>query len=181
MSCRSARSSLGRTGTWCRSGWAAIPSAVAGRRIAIASFRPPGTTSFSALGHDPPSHGVVKLQVTGPLTLARALEHGSVQRGADVQALAREISGWQAAAVSDQVRGLGELGLMALVIVDEPGLMAAQQHGATAAAWDALRAAAPAWGLHVCGEVPWRLLDVAEPDVISYDLVRSGCGRLAQA
>ncbi len=133
------------------------------------------------LQHHPPSHGVVKLQMTGPLTLAMALECGSVQRGSDVEGLAREIAAWQAAAVSTQVCGLAELGLMVLVVVDEPGLLAAQQHGASAAVWDAVRAAAPAWGLHVCGEVPWRLLDVAEPDVISYDLVRSGCGRIAQS
>ncbi len=132
------------------------------------------------LEHDPPSHGVIKLQVTGPLTLAMALEDGSARPGCDVEGLARDIADWQAAAVGDQVRRLGELGLMALVIVDEPGLLAAQQLGATAAVWDALRAAAPAWGLHVCGEVPWRLVDAAEPDVISYDLVRSGCGRVAQ-
>jgi hypothetical protein len=59
--------------------------------------------------------------------------------------------------------------------------MAAWHHGAAASVWDALRAAAPAWGVHVCGEVPWRLLDLAEPDAISYDLVRYGCDRGAQA
>jgi hypothetical protein len=59
--------------------------------------------------------------------------------------------------------------------------MAAAQEGATTAVWDALRAAAPAWGLHACGEVPWPLVDAAEPDVISYDLARFGCGRAAQA
>lgn len=133
------------------------------------------------LERHPPSHGVVKLQVTGPLTLATALEPSSRRGRSDVQDLGREISGWLAAAVSDQARMLRELGLTALVVIDEPGLMAAQRHGATAAVWDALRAATPAWGLHVCGEVPWPLVDVAEPDVISYDVVRSGCGRAAQA
>ena len=72
------------------------------------------------------------------------------------------------------------MGLSGLVMVDEPGLMAAHRAGAAPAVWDALRAAAPAWGLHVCGEVPWPLLDAAEPDVISYDLARSGCGPAAQ-
>ncbi len=128
----------------------------------------------------PPWHGVAKLQVTGPLTLAMALERSGPRGRPDVEGLAREIAGWLAAAVSDQVRGLGELGLATLVMVDEPGLMAARRHGATAAVWDALRAAAPAWGVHVCGEVPWILLDMAEPDVISYDLTRYGCGRVAQ-
>jgi hypothetical protein len=135
----------------------------------------------------PPSHGLVKLQVTGPLTLAMALERdggegppgsagpASREGRAGLVGLAGAIAGWLAAAVSDQVRGLAELGLTALVMIDEPGLMAAQQLGATPAVWDALRAVAPAWGIHVCGEVPWRLVDAAEPDVISYDLARFGC------
>jgi hypothetical protein len=128
----------------------------------------------------PPSHGLVKLQVTGPLTLAMALERGCAQGRPDVEGLAREIAGWLAAAVSGQVHDLRELGLATLVMVDEPGLMAARRLGATPAVWDALRATAPAWGVHVCGEVPWILLDMAEPDVISYDLTRYGCGRAAQ-
>jgi hypothetical protein len=129
------------------------------------------------LGRSAPSHGVVKLQVTGPLTLALALEPAEAR----LTGLAAEIAGWLAAAVSDQVRGLAEMGLAALVIVDEPGLMTARQAGATPAVWDALRAAAPMWGVHVCGEVPWRLIDAAEPDVISYDLGRFGCPSAAQA
>jgi hypothetical protein len=133
------------------------------------------------LGRHPPSAGLVKLQVTGPLTLAMALERRSPAGRTDMPDLAREIADWLAAAVSDQLRGLRELGLGALVVVDEPGLMAAHRQGATAAVWDPLRAAAPGWGLHVCGEVPWRLLDAAEPDLISYDLIRYGCGRAAQA
>ena len=127
-----------------------------------------------------PSHGLVKLQVTGPLTLAMALERGGGDGSPGVVGLAGEIAGWLAAAVSDQVRGLAELGLSALVMIDEPGLTAAQRVGATPAVWDALRAVAPVWGVHVCGEVPWRLVDAAEPDVISYDLARFGCGPGAQ-
>jgi hypothetical protein len=53
--------------------------------------------------------------------------------------------------------------------------------------WDPLRAAgAAAWGVHVCGPVPWPLVDLLEPDVVSFDLVhhrpdaaaRSVLGRL---
>jgi hypothetical protein len=128
----------------------------------------------------PPEHGVIKLQVTGPLTLAMALERGAAGGRTDLQGLGREISTWLAAAVHDQVSALRAVGLFGLVMVDEPGLMAAQRAAATPAIWDAIRAAAPAWGLHVCGDVPWRLVDAAEPDVISYDLVRSGCGPAAQ-
>jgi hypothetical protein len=61
-----------------------------------------------------------------------------------VPAMAGEGSLWPAAAVSDQVRSLAELGLDARVMVDEPGLMAAHRAGATPPVWDALRAAAPA-------------------------------------
>jgi hypothetical protein len=121
-----------------------------------------------------PAHGVVKLQVTGPLTLAMALERETASHTA-VAAMAREISVWLAAAVHDQLRGLADLGLAALVMIDEPGLMAAYRAGATSAVWDALRAVTPAWGLHVCGEVPWRLVDGAEPDLMSFDLTRFGC------
>ena len=102
------------------------------------------------LERHPPSHGVVKLQVTGPLTLAMALERGAASRSA-VSDMAGEISGWLAAAVADQVRALAALGLAALVILDEPGLMAAQQAGATPGVWDALRVVSPMWGVHVCG------------------------------
>jgi hypothetical protein len=131
------------------------------------------------LERHPPSHGVVKLQVTGPLTLAMALECGERSLSA-VTEMAGEVSTWLSAAVGDQVRGLAELGLAALVIIDEPGLMAAHRAGATPAVWDAIRAASPMWGVHVCGEVPWRLIDAAEPDVICYDLGRFGCIVAAQ-
>lgn len=127
----------------------------------------------------PPRHGLVKLQVTGPLTLAMALERR--RPGAEVDGLAREIAGWLAATVADQLRALSAMGLSALVMVDEPGLIAAHHLGATPTVWDALRAAGPVWGLHVCGDVPWRLVDDAEPDVISYDVVRYGCDDAAQA
>ena len=97
------------------------------------------------LARELPPAGVVKLQVTGPLTLALALEHRSSEGRRDMPGLAREIAGWLAAAVSDQVRALRELGLTALVVVDEPGLMAAQRLGATSGGWDPLRGVAPAW------------------------------------
>jgi hypothetical protein len=139
------------------------------------------------LERHPPAHGVVKLQVTGPLTLAMALERGAADGRSrqtcvtGLSGLAAEISGWLAAAVRDQVHGLAGHGLAALVMIDEPGLMEAHRAGSTPAVWDALRTAAPAWGVHVCGEVPWPLVDAAEPDVISYDVSRFGCARAAQA
>ena len=72
----------------------------------------------------PPAHGVVKLQATGPATLATALE------GPGDAGLAREISTWLAANAAGQVRRLHELGLGVILLVDEPGLASAGVAGA---------------------------------------------------
>jgi hypothetical protein len=135
--------------------------------------RPRAWDAFrSALAERPPAHGVAKLQVTGPLTLAVALE-GRESAGGRVGALgfARELAAWLAAAAAEQTRALGELGLRTLVVVDEPCLEALALDPARAATvWEPLRAAAPAWGLHVCCRVPWDVVEHAEPDLISFDL-----------
>ena len=55
----------------------------------------------------PPAHDVVKLQVTGPLTLAVALERGA-GRGPGDAALRREVAAWLAANVAGQVAALRE-------------------------------------------------------------------------
>jgi hypothetical protein len=126
------------------------------------------------LERDPPEHRVVKLQVTGPLTLAVALE-GERSRAtlrAETHRLAYEIAGWLAAAAADQAAALEELGLDTLLIVDEPGLARLALDTAAAGVWDPLRAAASAWGLHICCAVPWHVVDAAAPDVVSFDLTR---------
>ncbi|HEX6024106.1 MAG TPA: hypothetical protein VFZ00_19095 [Solirubrobacter sp.] len=109
---------------------------------------------LAALKAAPPPHRVVKLQVTGPTTLAHALGDRS---------LAHELAAWLAATVAEQVRALD--GFDVLVMVDEPAL-----HLMTIDAWDPLRAVSTLWGLHVCGPVPWELIGRAEPDVLSFDL-----------
>ena len=119
-----------------------------------------------------PAHRLVKLQVTGPVTLAMALE--SAAGGDDLCGLAREISTWLAATVSRQAADLAELGLDAILVIDEPGIAAAGLRLTETAVWDPLRASVPAWGLHVCGAVPWALGDAAEPDLVSFDLARYG-------
>ncbi len=123
----------------------------------------------------PPVHRLVKLQVTGPVTLAMALDrtaHGDQLRG-----LAGAISTWLAATVAEQVAGLAELGFDAVLVIDEPGVAAAGLGAADIGVWDALRVTAGAWGLHVCCEVPWDLVDAAQPDLISFDLTHDGlCG-----
>ena len=125
---------------------------------------------------DPPSHGVVKLQVTGPVTLAIALERSAGQRGHGqrVVSLAMDVAAWLAANTADQVRRLAPIGLDPLVVVDEPGLATAGLNRADAQLWDPLRAAAPVWGMHVCGPVPWDLVDSLELDLLSLDVATHG-------
>lgn len=124
----------------------------------------------------PPSHRVVKLQVTGPVTLAMALERAGGRSGATREAhdLAAQIAVWLGASAGEQAAALDDLGLTVLLVVDEPGLAGAGLSGSDAQVWDPLRRAAHAWGLHICGQVPWELIDAAEVDVLSFDVSRYG-------
>jgi hypothetical protein len=110
------------------------------------------------LTREPPPHRVVKLQVTGPVTLAHALGDPS---------LVGELATWLAANAAGQVRALAERNLEALLIVDEPSLHKGVR---PLYVWDPLRAVAGAWGLHLCGPVPWDVVERAEPDVLSFDV-----------
>lgn len=137
--------------------------------------RPAAWEAFVArLREAPPSHRVVKLQVTGPVTLAIALERavGRPGCGGAVRDVAVQVAAWLGASAAAQARTLAGLGLATLLLVDEPGLAGAGLAASAAAVWDPLRAAADAWGLHVCGVVPWGLVDAAEPDALSFDLMR---------
>ncbi|MDX6722915.1 MAG: hypothetical protein QOD73_1319, partial [Solirubrobacteraceae bacterium] len=135
--------------------------------------RPAAWDAFlAALARRPPAHGVVKLQVTGPVTLARAL----AREPAAVARLADGIAAWLAAAAAAQVAALAARGLTAMLIVDEPALAACP---APPAVWDPLRAIAPCWGLHLCCAVPWGIVDVAAPDVLSFDLTLGAPDRRA--
>ena len=140
--------------------------------------RPAAWDAFlAALAARPPEHRVVKLQVTGPVTLAVALERagGGIATGRACSALAHEIAVWLAAAAAEQVERLAGAGLDALVIADEPGLAAAGLSGADVRVWAPLReTGAAAWGLHVCGPVPWGVVDACELDVLSFDVTRHG-------
>ena len=134
--------------------------------------RPAAWEAFVAgITDRPPAHRTVKLQVTGPVTLACALERAGVRR--ETLALAAEIARWLAVSVREQLVALRELGVDALLLVDEPGVARLGLTGRDVTVWDPLRlASAAAWGLHVCGEVPWAVVDAAEPDILSYDLTR---------
>lgn len=128
---------------------------------------------LEALDRRPPAHGVVKLQVTGPVTLANALEGAVQRRPARRRAaseLAAELASWLAANAAGQVAALAARGLETLLIVDEPALGACGERSVAHEIWDPLRMVAPAWGLHLCCAVPWELVDRAAPDVLSLDL-----------
>jgi methionine synthase II (cobalamin-independent) len=118
------------------------------------------------LGHlaregDP--HGVVKLQVTGPVTLACALERaGSAHR-------AVELGEWLVPFVERQVVAVRDLGLGAVLVLDEPALALCAAPGVEDA-WSPLTDVADAWGLHLCCEVPWDVVDRVTPDLLSIDL-----------
>ena len=118
------------------------------------------------LEHWPRAHRVVKLQVTGPLTLACALDDR------DILPLAGELASWLAANVAEQSAVLSQRGLSSVVVVDEPALarVAASRTAGLERVWDPLRGAGAAWGLHVCSTVPWEIVDRAEPDLLSFDL-----------
>ena len=128
-----------------------------------------------ALSARPPEHQLVKLQVTGPVTLAVALERaaGRPGRGEAVAELAAQIALWLSVSATEQARWCSdELGLDTLVVADEPSLHHAGLRAEHAGVWDPLRQAATAWGLHVCCAVPWPLIAAASPDALSFDLVR---------
>jgi methionine synthase II (cobalamin-independent) len=119
---------------------------------------------------------LVKLQVTGPVTLAAALERaaGRVGQGRAVRELAADVALWLAANAAGQVRALAERGIGALLLVDEPGLAhAGLDPRRDVHLWDPLRnTGARSWGLHVCGPVPWQLVRAVGPGVLSFDAVR---------
>lgn len=122
-------------------------------------------------GRHPPN-GLVKLQATGPVTLALALEgeRGARPARARTLELAGELSTWLAGNLMGQIATLAELGLSTLLVTDEPALARFGTDERTARVWDPLRGIAAAWGLHLCCEVPWSLVDSVEPDLLSFDL-----------
>lgn len=138
---------------------------------------------LAALDAAPPVHGLVKLQVTGPATLALALllAPESQIRGTrtELLGLARELATWVAANAARQIRQLAARDLETLLIVDEPALQSFADE-AIVAAWEPLRVVAPLWGLHICCSVPWKLVAAAEPDVISFDLALEEVGAAAR-
>ena len=134
-----------------------------------------------------PRMRVVKLQVTGPATLACALERERGVRTSrrEALALAHELAVWLAANVAEQVRALDERGLDALLIVDEPAPARLRHRRRRARLGPA---AADRAGL---GPAPLRRPSrgtssiAPSPDVLSFDLAlrarRAGDGDAARA
>jgi hypothetical protein len=130
----------------------------------------------------PPDHRILKLQVTGPVTLAVALQRhgGQTVTEPDVLPLARDISRWLAANAAGLVGRLAQIGIDVLLVVDEPGLEHANLDGGATGLWDPLASVAPAWGMHICGPVPWRLVDQLRLDLLSLDVARYALTRASR-
>ena len=122
---------------------------------------------LAELRQHPPEHRIVKLQVTGPVTLGCALDRSS--GGKETPTLATELALWLAANAREQVAELAERGFDTVLVVDEPAL-AMSSLVKPEAAWEPLRDVASAWGLHLCCTVPWATVDRARPDLLSFDL-----------
>lgn len=122
---------------------------------------------IAAVAVSPPTYGVVKLQVTGPVTLCWALEERDNEPAAE---FAGDVAKWLAHNVRTQVTALGERGLDCLLMVDEPALDLVRAHPGLVDAWKPLREAGAAWGLHICCSPPWGLAQAASPDVLNIDL-----------
>lgn len=115
----------------------------------------------------PPAHGWVKLQVTGPVTLASSIDpqRPSFQ-------LMTDVAEWVAETATRRIEELAERDVETLLMIDEPLLenFANADSGELAMVWRPLADTAAAWGLHICCEVPWCPVLSAAPDVLSFDL-----------
>jgi hypothetical protein len=125
----------------------------------------------AALAGAAPAHRVVKLQVAGPMTLAVALARtaGTMPGEPELLQRAGEVAAAQAVTVAGWVQELRADGLDALLVLDEPLLAQTPWEGLDTV-WAPLRATAPAWGLHLCGAVPWPVVAATAPDLLSFDL-----------
>ena len=104
---------------------------------------------------------MVKLQVTGPVTLAYAL-------GERLRRCAHELATWLAANAGAQVRALAERGHDALLLVDEPAL---HLFGPGATRCGTRCGRARPRGACICaGPCRGTTVRQAEPDVLSFDL-----------
>ncbi|MFZ0180442.1 MAG: hypothetical protein WAL84_11320 [Candidatus Dormiibacterota bacterium] len=118
----------------------------------------------------------MKLQVTGPVTLC-----GAIAEVGDPSPFlfARDVGAWLAGQTQTQIAALRERRLDCLLIVDEPALSIAGVESTVIEAWEPLRTVGAAWGLHVCCQPPWAVLEAARPDILNIDLVAFPLDRAA--
>lgn len=119
------------------------------------------------IDRNPPAHGWVKFQVTGPVTLA-----SSIDRERPSFQLMTDVAEWVAETAALRIEELTELDVETLLMIDEPLLdnFTNADSGEIAKVWRPLAETASAWGLHICCEVPWCPVQSASPDVLSFDL-----------
>jgi hypothetical protein len=123
--------------------------------------------------------GWLKLQATGPVTLALAVEAG------DRRAFSRpDVRGPLALGYAARIRWLVTRvrealpGWKLLLVLDEPSLgdpMVAERPGIAVELWRALGATgAELTGLHCCAPPPWPLILDIDPQLVSFDAVSHG-------
>lgn len=123
--------------------------------------------------------GWLKLQATGPVTLALALEADGRQSIAVPSARGPLALGYAARIRSVVTRVREALpGWKVLLVLDEPSLASppvAERPQVALELWRALGATgADVTGLHCCATPPWGLILDLAPQVVSFDAVRDG-------
>lgn len=128
--------------------------------------------------------GAVKVQLTGPVTLARALVVGGAEPAVAV-AVAGPAVRARARAVADAVTAVAPDAPL-VAFLDEPGLVGgpAPELGDAETVIDLVSSALAAWetravtGVHCCGETDWKALLQAGPSILSAPV---GAGLTASA
>lgn len=124
--------------------------------------------------------GPVKLQLTGPVTLGVALEDAGLPAAVAFRAAAAAVSAQGRALVATVSEALPTCGLV--VVLDEPGLMAWGTERLPLKGDDVVDLLSGGLaslgnrvvtGVHCCGEIDWKLVTTAGPDLVSAPIGRS--------
>ncbi|MDR1397731.1 MAG: hypothetical protein LBJ14_08370 [Desulfarculales bacterium] len=128
-----------------------------------------------------PSSGMVKGQVTGPITLASAVIGSNGKALLYDEEIAEAMARGLGAAAAVQARILGAKGARPIIFFDEPSLTGFGSAFSPLTREQALRLLRAAFeearvrqekfllGLHCCGNTDWSLIMEAGPDIISLD------------
>jgi hypothetical protein len=149
-------------------------------------LNPEEASGFHAFLANLPAAGMVKGQVTGPITLASAVIGFNGKALLYDEEIAEAIARGLGAAAGIQARLLGARGASPIIFFDEPSLTGFgsafspltrdQALYLLRAAFEEARNRYPALtlGLHCCGNTDWSLIMEAGPDIISLDSVGYG-------